>query len=273
VRPELRLSDTKALVTGGGRGIGKGLALALGRAGADVALTFNQSERGAREVVDELSRLGRRAVAIPADLSRVADAQHAVAATVEALGRIDLLVYNAGITDPHPFLEMDEAEYDATLDINLKGAFFCIQAAARAMIERGGGRVVAIGSLHGSLSFPGHAHYAASKAGLEQLVRTVANELAPYGITANLVVPGMVEVEKTRDGPEPYDRAVWGTTIPLGRVGTPDDIAGAVMFLASPEASYVTAAVIRVDGGIMTRSPHYPPSGATTYPNLRRPGR
>jgi glucose 1-dehydrogenase len=269
----MRLRDRAVLVTGGGKGIGRGLALALAEAGADVAVTYNRSRDGAERVVDEIRGLGRRALAIPADLSRVAEARRCVAAALEVLGRLDVLLANAGVTDPRPFLEMTEEEYDATLDLNLKGAFFCAQAAARAMIERGtAGRIVVISSLHAVLSFPGHTHYAASKAGLDQFVRTAANELGPYGITVNAVQPGMIEVEKYPDLFEDYDPAAWGRTIPLGRVGHPRDLAGAVLFLASSDADYVTGATIRVDGGIMTRSPHYPPAPTTVYPDVRPRG-
>lgn len=266
----MRLAGKVALVTGGGKGIGKGLALALGAEGADVALTYHASAVGAREVVATLEQSGRRAQAIPANLAKVADARRAVQATVESLGGLDLLVYNAGVTEPRPFLEMTEEHYDATLDLNLKGAYFCAQEAARVMIARGvRGSIVLISSLHGFLSFPGHTHYAASKAGMDQFVRTAANELGPYGIRINAVAPGMIEVEKYPEVFTNYDRNEWGPTIPLGRVGEPLDIARVVNFLASDEADYITGITIRVDGGIMTRSPHYPPSPITTYPDRR----
>jgi glucose 1-dehydrogenase len=264
-----RLDDRVILVTGGGKGIGKGLALALGQEGATIALTYHESARGADEVVERLRQQGRPAVAIHADLAQVAAARKCVVDTVAAFGRLDILVYNSGITDPHPFLDLTEEQYDSTLDLNLKGAFFCAQEAARTMIRAGiAGRIIVISSVHAFLSFPAHAHYAASKAGLDQLVRTIANEIGPYGITVNAVQPGMIEVEKYGDLIEDYDPDVWGRTIPLGRVGKPRDIAGAVLFLASADADYVTGTVLRVDGGIMTRSPHYPPAPTTTYPDL-----
>jgi NAD(P)-dependent dehydrogenase (short-subunit alcohol dehydrogenase family) len=269
----MRLRDRVVLVTGAGRGIGRGLALALGEEGADVALTYHQSARGAEEVTAALRGMGRRALAIPANLAHAVDARRCVTATVAAFGRLDVLVYNAGITDPRPFLEITEAQYDATLNTNLKGAFFCAQEAARTMIRQGiAGRIIVISSLHAVLSFPAHAHYAASKAGLDQFARTIANELGPYGIRVNAVQPGMIEVEKYPDVIAGYEPAAWGPTVPLGRVGHPSDVAAAVLFLASSDADYVTGAVIRVDGGIMTRSPHYPPSSTTTYPDRRPAG-
>lgn len=266
----MRLANKVALVTGGGRGIGKALALELGREGADVALTYHSSARGASEVVDELHALGRCAIAIEANLAWVADARRAVTATVEAFGGVDILVYNAANHNPQPFLQVTEEQYNLTLDVNLKGAFFCVQEAARAMIAHGiTGRIITISSVQGFLSRPNNIHYAASKAGMNHFVRTVANELAPYGITINSVEPGAIEVEFYFDRADGYDRDNWGPTIPLGRVGYPRDVAGAVIFLASADADYITGIVIRIDGGIMTRSPHYLPGETTTYPNRR----
>ncbi|MDP7741853.1 MAG: glucose 1-dehydrogenase [Lentisphaeria bacterium] len=268
----MRLADKVVLVTGGGRGLGKGLVRELGRQGADIALTCHASVDGASEVVGELQQLGRRAVAIQADLTQVADARRAVAETLEAFGRLDVLVYNSGVDNPHPFLEISEADYDYVLDLNLKGAFFCAQEAARAMIAQGdGGAIVTISSIHGCLSLPKHAHYAASKAGMNQFVRTVANELGPYGITVNAVSPAMMHLEEYLANPD-YDPDEWDPTVPLGRSGYPRDIAAAVTFLASSDASYITGTLIEVDGGLRTRSPHYGPNEATTYPNLRGGG-
>lgn len=266
----MRLTNKVALVTGGGRGIGKGLALELGREGADVALTYHTSANGASEVVDQLHTLGRQAIAIEADLARVADARRAVTTTVETFGRVDILVYNAAHEKGRPFFEMTEEEYDLTLDVNLKGTFFCVQEAARAMIAHGiTGRIITISSVQGFLSRPGFSDYAASKAGMNHFVRTIANELATYGITINSVEPGMIEVEWYSEKIKDYDRDSFGLTVPLGRVGYPHDVAGTVIFLASPDADYITGTVIRVDGGLNTRSPHYLPGQATTYPNRR----
>jgi NAD(P)-dependent dehydrogenase (short-subunit alcohol dehydrogenase family) len=260
----MKLAGKAALVIGGDRGIGKGIALGLGREGADVALTYFFTESGGRDTADQLAGMGRRALALPADVRIVAEAREAVASTVKALGHLDILVFNSGITDPHPFLDLTEEQYDATLDLNLKGAFFCVQAAARAMVAAGSaGAMVTISSVHDFLSFPEHAHYAASKAGMDQFVRTAANELAPYGIRINAIAPGMI------DSQDRIDAATWGPTVPLGRPGYPSDIANAVIFLVSDDADYVTGTVLRVDGGMMTRSPHYPPSSPTTYPNRR----
>jgi NAD(P)-dependent dehydrogenase (short-subunit alcohol dehydrogenase family) len=263
-RYDVRLSGKVALVIGGDRGIGQGIALGLGRDGADVALTWFVTERGGRETVHQLVAMGRRALTVPADARKVDASRAAVAATIEAFGRIDILVFNAGVTEPHLFLELTEEQYDATLDLNLKGAFFGVQAAARAMVRAGsGGAIVAISSVHDFLSFPECAHYAASKAGLSHFVRTVANELAPNGIRINAIAPGMIDSQGT------VDADVWGPSVPLRRPGTPEDIARAAVFLLSHESDYVTGTVLRVDGGIMTRSPHYPPGASTTYPDRR----
>lgn len=260
----MRLSGKVALVVGGDRGIGQGIALGLGREGADVVLTWFFTERGGHETVDQLVAMGRQALTVPADARRVDASRAAVAATIEAFGRLDCLVFNAGITDPHPFLDLTEEQYDATLDLNLKGAFFGVQAAAKAMVSAGsGGSILAISSVHDFLSFPACSHYAASKAGLSQFVRTVANELAPYGIRINAIAPGMIDSHGT------IDADVWGPTVPLLRPGYPEDIAQAAVFLLSDDAAYVTGTVLRVDGGIMTRSPHYPPGASTAYPDRR----
>lgn len=264
----MRLANKVVLVTGGGTGIGKGLALQFGREGADVAFTYHSSAGGANEVVNELHALGRQVIAIRANLARVADARRAVARAVETFGRVDILIYNAGLSDPHPFLEITEKQYNLTLNVNLRGAFFCTQEAARSMIALGiTGRIITISSVHSFLSSPNYAHYAASKAGMDHFVRSIANELAPYGITVNAIMPGTIEVESYVKKFEGYDRNSWGSTIPLGYVGSPRDIAGVALFLASPDADYITGTVIRVDGGLMTRSPHYLPGQVTTYPN------
>ncbi len=261
----MKLEGKVALIIGGDQGIGKGIALGLGRAGADVALTSFFSESGGRDTAAQILALGRRAIAMPADVRIVAAARATVATTVQALGRLDILVFNSGVTDPQPFLDLTEEQYDGTLDLNLKGAFFCVQAAARSMVAAGlADSIVTISSVHDFLSFPEHAHYAASKAGLSQFVRTVANELAPYGIRINAIAPGLI------DSQDRIDASVWGPTVPLGRPGYPDDIARAVVFLVSDDADYVTGTVLRVDGGIMTRSPHYPPNASTLYPNRRQ---
>jgi NAD(P)-dependent dehydrogenase (short-subunit alcohol dehydrogenase family) len=267
---DMRLADKVALVAGGDRGIGRGIAIELGREGADVALTTFATADGANEVVAELQQLGRRAMAIPADLTRTANAGHAVAATVEAMGRLDLLVFNSGVHTPHPFLEMTQEIYDATLDLNLRGAFFCVQEAARAMIAQGiSGSIVTISSTQSYLSMAGHSHYAASKAGMNQFVRTVANELGPYGINVNAIAPGHIKTpDRAKEIPN-YNPERWAPTVPLGRIGTPQDVARAVVFLASSDADYITGTVTVIDGGIITRSPHYDPEGTLTYPNLR----
>jgi NAD(P)-dependent dehydrogenase (short-subunit alcohol dehydrogenase family) len=263
-RHAVRLVGKVALVVGGDRGIGQGIALGLGREGADVVLTWFVSERGGRETVQQLVAMGRRAMTVSADARHVAASRAAVAATIAAFGRLDCLVFNAGVTDPHPFLDLTEEQYDATLDLNLKGAFFSVQAAAQAMVRAGsGGSILAISSVHDFLSFPACSHYAASKAGLSQFVRTVANELAPHGIRVNAIAPGMIDSQST------IEADVWGPTVPLGRPGYPKDIARAAVFLLSEDAAYVTGTVLRVDGGIMTRSPHYAPGASTTYPDRR----
>lgn len=247
---QVDLHSKVALVTGAGRGIGKGLARALGDAGAAVAVHYHQTAAGAEEVAEHIRQAGGRAMVVQADVSKAADVQAMVDAVVEELGRLDILINNSGVTIPKPFLELTEEIWDTTHGVNLKGAFLCSQAAARVMVRQGeGGRIIYIGSVHGARTVPLFSHYAATKGGLDLLTKGVAQELAPYRITVNNVSPGAIEVERYWEDPD-YDPAFWGRFIPWGRVGYPDDVAGIVLFLCSDAAEYVTGQTIYVDGGL-----------------------
>ena len=248
----MRLEGKAALVTGSSSGIGEAIALRFAREGADVAVHYHHGGDSARAVVDLIEKLGRASVALGANMGVAAEAEGLVAAAVGALGHLDILVNNAGVEVREPFLDVSEEHYDLVLDVNLKGAFFAAQAAARHMVERGaGGRIVNVSSIHEDVAFLNYATYTASKGGLRMFTRTVCQELAPHGITVNDIAPGAIAT--------PINRRTLGdgellhqlqAVIPAGRLGEPDDVAGLAVFLASDEAAYVTGSTYYVDGGM-----------------------
>jgi NAD(P)-dependent dehydrogenase (short-subunit alcohol dehydrogenase family) len=247
------LDGKRALVTGGSKGIGAGIALALAGEGADVVVSYRGDAAGGAAVAGQIEALGRRAASIKADVRRVADCRRLVTEAAAALGGLDILVNNAGITLWQDFFDTDEAHWDATLDTNLKGVFFCTQAAARLMRAGRWGRVVNISSGASRVAFPRATPYNASKGGLNLLTMGMAAELGPHGITVNAVAPGAILIERTRQELPDYAGAFAAAT-PLGRVGYPADIAGAVLYFCSEAASYVTGQVFWVDGGLFLRS-------------------
>ncbi len=244
-----KLEGRVALVTGGSRGIGRSVALRLAADGADLALVDRTGEPEGPAVV-EIRALGRRCRHFRCDVSDPARVQALAAEVQEALGPVSILVNNAGVTRDNLFLRLGTEEWDTVLGINLKGAFHCIKFLSRGMLKERWGRIVNMSSVVGQMGNKGQANYAASKAGLIGLTVSVARELAERGITVNAVAPGYIDTDMTGILPEPV-RAELLRSIPAGRIGHPEDVAGIVAFLASDEAAYITGQVIRVDGGML----------------------
>ena len=238
-----------ALVTGGAKGIGRAVCLALAEKGMDIAVNYAGSAAAAEETAAACRALGVRAVTLQADVRRPEGCQKLVGDTVAALGRIDVLVNNAGITADTLMLRMTEADFDNVLATNLKGAFFCTKAASRYMMRQRYGRIVSISSVVGLHGNAGQTNYAAAKAGLIGLTKSVAKEYAARGITANVVAPGFIDTDMTAAMPESA-RAAAAASIPAGKVGDAKDVAAAVAFLAGEQAGYITGQVLCVDGGM-----------------------
>ena len=240
------LTGRVAFVTGGTRGIGLAIARALHAAGASVAVAGRDAAR-AQSVAGEL---GERAAGVSCDVARMAEVEAAVAAAEQALGPVDILVNNAGLTRDNILLRLDEEAWDAVLDANLKGAFFATRAVLKGMMKRRRGRIINISSIVGLTGNKGQANYAASKAGLIGFTKSVAKEYASRGVLANCIAPGFIDTDMTNALPDEA-RAALLEHIALGRLGQPEDVAGAVLFLASDLAAYITGQVLVVDGGMV----------------------
>ena len=243
------LTGKVALVTGGSRGIGRAIVLELARRGAAVAFSYASREEAANETVSMVSALGGKALAVHAD-SGNANAVKALFDTVtKNLGPVDILVNNAGITKDGLSMTMSEDAFDEVLRVNLKGAFLCAKAAERPMMKKRWGRIINLSSIVGLRGNAGQANYAASKAGLIGLTKTLAKELATRNITVNAVAPGFIDTDMTAVLPEQAKESLLNS-IPMKRLGAPEDVARAVAFFASEEAAYVTGQVLCVDGGM-----------------------
>jgi 3-oxoacyl-[acyl-carrier protein] reductase len=248
------LTGKTALVTGGSRGLGRAIALALAGQGADLAINYRGNAAAADEVAQQIIGLGRRAITIQGDTSEGRDACEAmVKEALDGLGSIDILVNNAGITRDNLIMRMDAEEWDAVIDTNLSGPFWMTRAVARPMLKARAGRIINMSSAAGRMGNAGQANYAAAKAGLIGLTKTTARELASRGITCNAIAPGLISTDLTADLPEAATEALKGMT-PLGYIGTVEDVAAAAVYLASDEARYVTGQVLGVDGGIVMGS-------------------
>ena len=242
------LSDKVAVVTGASRGIGRAIALALVAQGAKVVASARNAQ-ALDDLVAEIETQGGEATAVAGDVALESDAARLIEQAVAAYGQIDVLVNNAGITRDGLLLRMKDEDWDAVIDTNLKGAFHCIRAVAKVMSKQRSGRIINISSVVGEMGNAGQANYCASKAGLLGLTKSVARELARRNITVNAITPGFIVTDMT-DGMTDKARETMTEQIPLGRLGEADDVANAVIFLASEQSSYVTGQVLGVNGGM-----------------------
>ncbi len=245
----MKFAGKTAVVTGGSRGLGRAICLELARGGANVVFCYAGNESAARETVDRCEALGARALALRCDVARADGVKALMDAAVKECGRIDILVNNAGITRDGLLMMMKEADFDAVMDANLKGAFLCMKAASRIMVKQRYGRIVNLSSVVGLRGNAGQVNYAASKAGVIGMTKSLAKELASRGVTVNAVAPGFIATDMTAAMPDAAREAALAS-IPLQHLGTPEDVARAVAFLASDEAAYITGQVLCVDGGM-----------------------
>ena len=243
------LADKVAVVTGAGRGIGRAVALAYARMGADVACVSRTEENSAKAAV-EVEALGRRAWAVAVDVSDTAAVDAAAGKILDDAGRVDILVNNAGVTRDNLLMRMSEEEWDTVINTNLKGAFNFTKALTRPFIKQRSGRIINIASVIGLIGNAGQSNYAASKAALIGFTKSIAKELAPRGITANAIAPGFIETDMTAALDDKVRESIIGN-VPLGRFGSPDDIAHAAVFLAMEPSGYITGQVLTVDGGMV----------------------
>jgi 3-oxoacyl-[acyl-carrier protein] reductase len=243
------LTEKIAVVTGAGRGIGRAISVALARCGATVVPTDVVAPPAGAEGASTAP--GQVLDTVVMNVTDAASVQAALDGIIERHGRIDVLVNNAGITKDNLLMRMKREEWDRVLEVNLTGAFVCSQAVLRPMMKQRSGRIIGISSVVGQMGNAGQANYAASKAGLIGFSKSLAREVASRNITVNVVAPGLIDTDMTRALP-PEVQAEWQSKVPLGRFGTPEDVAAAVCFLASSEASYVTGQVLAVNGGMYT---------------------
>jgi glucose 1-dehydrogenase len=253
---EMRVQDKVAIVTGAATGIGKAIALCLAREGAAVAIDYVGRPDHAEAAAGQIAESGATALAVEADVSNPDQVARLIDRVVGRFGGLDILVNNAGIEEKHPFLETPQAVWDKVIAINLTGPWLCSQAAARQMAKQGrGGRIINISSVHEDLPMPTNAPYCAAKGGLRMLMRTIAVELAPHGITVNNIAPGAIDTPM--DAPLKANQEEMRTLlgeIPLGRMGRPEEVADLAAFLASDAAAYITGSTYVIDGGLMRQA-------------------
>lgn len=249
----MKLENQVAIISGAGSGIGRATALRFASEGADIVIVYSRNDANAQESAQMIEALGRKAMVCKADVSDVPAFAAVVDRVMSEFGRVDCLVNNAGVFLPAPLLEITEETWDRTLDVNLKAALFCTQAVARYWVDAGrGGKVINIGSVHATKSWPTLTAYAASRSGLKGLTQVMALELAPYGINVTMVSPGLIATAKPLEWvKDPDFRERMDREIALSRMGEPEEVANLVLFLASDEGNYITGAEILIDGGLV----------------------
>ena len=246
-----RLENKVAVVTGGGRGIGRAICLAFAKEGADVILNYASKDQPAQEVVELIGKIGRKAVAVKGNVAVKADVERIIQTAIENFERIDILVNNAGVSKPNMLYKMTEEQWNEVIDIHLKGPFLCIQAASKYMMEKKYGKIINVTSAAGLWGTKGQINYSSAKGGIIALTKSAARELGGYGITVNVVQPGYVStemMEKVRT--DPKLREIYAGRVLLGRFAEPEEVAPTFVFLASDESNYITGQVFCVDGGL-----------------------
>src|SRR3990170_463963 len=246
-----RLEGKAAVVTGGGRGIGRAICLAYAKEGADVIVNYATKDQPAQEVVDMVGKMGRKAVAVKGNVAVKADVEKIINTCVDHFGKIDILVNNAGVSKPNMLYKMSEEQWDEVIDIQLKGPFLCTQIASKYMMERKSGKIINVTSSAGLWGTKGQINYSSAKGGVIALTKSAARELAGHGITVNAVQPGYVSTEMTEKiRTDPKLKEIYAGRILLGRFAEPEEVAPAFVFLASDEANYITGQILCVDGGL-----------------------
>ncbi|MDI6452998.1 3-oxoacyl-[acyl-carrier-protein] reductase [Peloplasma aerotolerans] len=246
----MNLENKVAIVTGGAAGIGRFISLELARRGAKVVLNYNRSEQKANELVEEIKAFGGQAYAVQADISNYEDAERLVKEAISKFGTLNIVINNAGITDDALILRMSEDQFDRVINTNLKGVWNVSKHAAKPLLKSGYGRIINISSVSGVLGNAGQSNYSSAKAGVIGLTKALAREFASRGVTVNAVAPGFIETEMTKKLSQEISDA-WSNQIPLKRFGQSEEVAYAVCFLASEEASYITGHTLEVDGGLV----------------------